>query len=238
MAFRKLKASEIDVRVATVKDNGVSLLLYKDARVDQNILDETFGIFGWQRTHQEIGGRLYCTVSVCNTETGEWICKQDVGTESYTEKEKGQASDSFKRACFNLGIGRELYTAPFIWIPSNNVQIKNQNGTYKTFDRFEVKSIGYDDEGNINSLEIVNKTLAKMAYSMNEKHFEEKPMKLPKDRVEALRNLCKKHNNMPEERIYKLYGKKKLEDLTFADREDFLKKWEQVTEEWENESKA
>lgn len=237
MAFRKLKASEIDVRVATVKENGVSLLLYKDARVDQNILDETFGIFGWQRTHQEIGGRLYCTVSVCNTETGEWICKQDVGTESYTEKEKGQASDSFKRACFNLGIGRELYTAPFIWIPSNNVQIKNQNGTYKTFDRFEVKSIGYDDEGNINQLEIVNKSMVKVAYTMGTP-AEDKTKKLPADRVEALRNLCKKHNKMPEERIYKLYGKKKLEDLTFADREDFLKKWEQVTEEWENESKA
>lgn len=252
MAFRKLKASEIDVRVATVKENGVSLLLYKDARVDQNILDETFGIFGWQRTHQEIGGRLYCTVSVYNPDTEEWISKQDVGTESYTEKEKGQASDSFKRACFNLGIGRELYTAPFIWVKKGNVEIKNNGGKLTTNDRFAVKNIGYDEDGNINRLEIVNKTLVKVAYTMNEsvsrvdEPKEEKPeetpdltkIKLTPDRVEALRNLCEKHNKMPEERIYKLYGKKKLEDLTFADREDFLKKWEQVTEEWENESKA
>ena len=118
------------------------------------------------------------------------------------------------------------------------MQIKKQGDRFTTYDRFEVKSIGYDDDGNINSLEIVNKSLAKMAYSMNENHFEEKPMKLPKDRVEALRNLCKKHNNMPEERIYKLYGKKKLEDLTTADREDFLTKWEQVTGDWMNESEA
>jgi len=242
MAFRKLKASEIDVRVATVKENGVSLLLYKDARVDQNILDETFGIFGWQRTHQEIGGRLYCTVSVYNPDTEEWISKQDVGTESYTEKEKGQASDSFKRACFNLGIGRELYTAPFIWIPSKNVKIQKQGDRYTTYDRFEVKSIGYDDDGNINQLEIVNKTLVKEAYKMGaetEKAVDD-PMnkKLPKEKVEALRNLCKKYNDMPEDRIYKLYGKKKLEDMTIADREDFTTKWEQVTGDWMNESKA
>lgn len=102
--FRLLRADEIECRVSTVKKNGCSLLLYKDARCDQNILDETFGIFGWERSHQLIGDRLYCTVSVRNPDTGEWIRKQDVGTESYTEKEKGQASDSFKRACFNLGI--------------------------------------------------------------------------------------------------------------------------------------
>ena len=228
ISFRKLKASEIDVRVATVKENGVSLLLYKDARVDQNILDETFGIFGWQRSHQEIGGRLYCTVSVKDPDTGEWISKQDVGTESYTEKEKGQASDSFKR------------------IPSNNVQIKNQNGTYKTYDRFSVKTIGYDENGNINKLEILNESMVKLAYSMDERPVEErreekadpKKAKLPKERVDALRDLCKANNNMPEERIYKLYGKKSLEDMTIADREDFTKKWEQVTGEWINESKA
>ena len=91
MKFRKLKANEIDCRVASVtKDGRAMLLLYKDARVDQNILDETFGIFGWQRKHEVIGGNLYCTVSVKDPETGEWISKQDVGVESNTEKEKGQ----------------------------------------------------------------------------------------------------------------------------------------------------
>ena len=156
MKFRKLKASEIDARVSTVTDKGCSLLLYKDARVDQNILDETVGCLNWQRSHQLIGDRLYCTVSIWDEEKKQWISKQDVGTESYTEKEKGQASDSFKRACFNLGIGRELYTAPFIWIPSGKVTIAEKNGKSTTYDRFVVDEIGYDDDGNINRLIIRN----------------------------------------------------------------------------------
>ena len=153
--FRKLMAQEIDCRVSTVSSQGCSLLLYKDARVDQNILDETFGVYGWQRSHQLIGDRLYCTVSIWDDEKKMWISKQDVGTESYTEKEKGQASDSFKRACFNLGIGRELYTAPFIWIPAGKVEIKDgKTGNKTTYDRFFVSDIGYDKDGNINHLVI------------------------------------------------------------------------------------
>lgn len=134
LTFRDLKASEIDCRISTVKSNGISLLLYKDARVDQNVLDEAVGPFNWQRSHEVIDGNLYCTVSIYDAEKGIWVSKQDVGKESYTEKEKGQASDSFKRACFNWGIGRELYTAPFIWISSSNCNI---NGT-KCNDKFEV----------------------------------------------------------------------------------------------------
>ena len=113
MEFRKLSADEIDCRLATVKQNGVSLLLYKDARCDQNILDETVGNMNWQRHHNRDNAN--CIVSIWDTEKKMWIEKEDTGTESYTEKEKGLASDSFKRACFNWGIGRELYTAPFIW---------------------------------------------------------------------------------------------------------------------------
>lgn len=90
--MRLLKANEIDCRVATVKENGFSLLLYKSARVDMQMLDEAFGPMNWQRKHELIGDRLYCTISVWDGE--KWISKQDVGTESYTEKEKGQASDS------------------------------------------------------------------------------------------------------------------------------------------------
>ena len=104
--IRELRADEIEVRVGIVKKNGISLLLYKDARCDMNILDETFGITGWQRKHELINGALFCTVSI-KGENGEWISKQDVGVESYTEAVKGAASDSFKRACFNIGkIGR------------------------------------------------------------------------------------------------------------------------------------
>ena len=98
MEIRLLRADEIECRIGTISDKGLSLLLYKDARADMKILDETFGILGWKRTHQSIDGNLYCTVEIWNAEKKEWISKQDVGTVSYTEKEKGQASDSFKRA--------------------------------------------------------------------------------------------------------------------------------------------
>ncbi|MCR5670707.1 MAG: hypothetical protein K6G10_06845 [Butyrivibrio sp.] len=146
--FRPLRPDEIECRVQSVNKGGVVLLLYKDARVDQNLLDETFGIFGWQRRHEMIGDRLYCTVSVRDPKTGEWISKQDVGTESYTEKEKGQASDSFKRACFNLGIGRALYTAPNIFIKKDSLASYKDDGTKPTCnDTFKVKDITYSSDG-------------------------------------------------------------------------------------------
>ena len=110
LEFRTLKADEIDCRVGNVTDKGVSLLLYKDARVDMRLLDEVVGTMNWKREHEIINGNLYCTVSIYNEATQQWVSKQDVGVESNTEKEKGQASDAFKRACFNWGIGRELYT--------------------------------------------------------------------------------------------------------------------------------
>ncbi len=167
--FRPLTSEEIDCRVSMCRESGVSLLLYKDARVDQNILDETFGIFGWQRSHQLIDGNLYCTVSIKNPETGEWVHKQDVGKESNAEKEKGQASDSFKRACFNLGIGRELYTAPFIWIPQELVTIKKDNkGKDTTNDRFSVRSITIEG-GKIVQLEIQNDTRKCVVYTYGTK---------------------------------------------------------------------
>lgn len=164
LKFRKLTADEIECRVSTVSQKGCSLLLYKDARVDQNLLDETFGIFGWQRKHEVIDGQLFCTVSVKEPETGEWVSKQDVGTESYTEKEKGRASDSFKRACFNLGIGRELYTAPFIWVSDCKTEQKNNKWT--TNDRFMVTDIDYDKSGNINKLKIANEKTGKAVYEL------------------------------------------------------------------------
>ena len=148
MKFRNLTASEIEARVAQVNKGGVQILLYKDARVDQNLLDETFGVFGWQRSHELIGDRLYCTVSVKNPETGEWVTKQDVGTESYTEKEKGQASYSFKRACFNLGIGRALYTAPDIFIKKEDLCGYKDEGSKPTCsNKFKVKEITYTEDG-------------------------------------------------------------------------------------------
>lgn len=102
--FRTLRADEIDARVGTAKDGGkgVSILLYKDARCDQNILDETVGPYNWQRSHSRDNAN--CVVSIWDKEKQQWISKEDTGTESKTEAEKGLASDSFKRACFNWGM--------------------------------------------------------------------------------------------------------------------------------------
>ncbi len=142
--FRKLRADEIDCRVQAIyKDKGVSVLLYKDARCDMNILDETVGPYNWQRSHSRDNAN--CTVSIWNGE--QWISKEDTGTESNTEAQKGLASDSFKRACFNWGIGRELYTAPFIWIPADKADIRtNQKGTLQCKTRFKVSEIEYEGQ--------------------------------------------------------------------------------------------
>ena len=135
MKFRELRADEIEVRVSHISKNNesVMLLLYKDARCDMNILDEVVGSDKWQREHYECKGNLFCRVGI---KSDEWVWKSDCGTESNTEKQKGEASDSFKRACFNWGIGRELYTAPIIWVKGNI-----QNG--KCYDEFIVSEITY-----------------------------------------------------------------------------------------------
>lgn len=150
--FRRLRADEIECRIASCTAKGVSLLLYKDARCDQNILDETVGSMNWQRHHSRDNAN--CTVSLWDAEKGQWIEKEDTGTESYTEKEKGLASDSFKRACFNWGIGRELYTAPFIWFPADSLKtLAQDNGKWTCRDRFTVTAIEYDG-GRITMVEI------------------------------------------------------------------------------------
>ena len=155
MIFRDLTAEDIDVRVQSVKENGLVLLLYKNARVDMAILDETVGLHYWQRDHYECKGNLFCRVGIKvrkdENDVGEWVWKSDCGTESNTEGQKGEASDSFKRACFNWGIGRELYTSPFIWIPANKCNIKNG----KCYDKFKVEKIRIDNK-QITGLAIIN----------------------------------------------------------------------------------
>ena len=161
--FRNLTANEIEVRVSTVTDKGCSLLLYKDARVDMNVLDETVGAENWQREHTVVNGNLFCTVSI--KVDGEWISKQDVGVESYTEKEKGQASDAFKRACVNWGIGRELYTAPFIRVKNSDVKLEVKDKRYTTRDKFEVVDIEISKDKQIQKLLIRNKTNGRICYT-------------------------------------------------------------------------
>ena len=152
--IRPLRADEIDVRIGQEKkENNVpvaaSFLLYKDARCDMRILDELFTPFGWQREHKELKGTIYCGVSVKN-DSGEWVTKWDAGSESNVEKEKGEASDSFKRACFNWGIGIELYTAPFIWV-------KYQQGENGKNISLRVKELEVNDSKQITKLTIVDK---------------------------------------------------------------------------------
>lgn len=163
--FRTLRADEIDCRIAQIKDNGLSLLLYKDARCDQNILDETVGPMYWKREHTR--DNRNCIVSIWSNDLQQWVSKEDTGTESNTEKEKGLASDSFKRACFNWGIGRELYTAPFIWIKASDCNIKENRGRPACYDRFTVKGIGYTD-GVITGLQIKNQATGKVCFTFGE----------------------------------------------------------------------
>lgn len=160
--FRDLKADEIECRVAQAKPNGVSLLLYKDARCDQNILDETVGAMNWMRAHTRDNAN--CIVSIWDEKKQQWISKEDTGTESNTEKEKGLASDSFKRACFNWGIGRELYTAPFVWVPAEHCTALNEsNGKVKCFDSFAVQKIVIENK-KIVALAIKNAKTGKTCY--------------------------------------------------------------------------
>ena len=169
--IRLLTKHDIDVRVSNVTDNNgvikVMLLLYKDARVDMKILDELYTPLGWKRTHKMIGDRMYCSVEVWDEMKGVWVGKEDVGTESNTEAEKGQASDSFKRACVNWGIGRELYSAPRIYVTLNQGEFYyDRNNRLKVSATFSVNRIEYDvKERIIKELDIVDKH-GNVRYSM------------------------------------------------------------------------
>lgn len=161
--IRLLTAEDIEVRVAQTSSSSnevkVNLLLYKNARIDMKILDELYTPMGWRRSHKLIGNNLYCLVEVYNPETKEWIGKEDVGVESNTEAEKGQASDAFKRACVNWGIGRELYTAPKVSVELTEKEYtRDQQGRIRVWQSFSVSSIDYDKKSRtITSLVIVDR---------------------------------------------------------------------------------
>lgn len=121
-----LPIQSIDFRVQSINKGGYAIILaYKDARIDMQRLDEVVGALNWKREHTRDNHN--CIVSIWNEKTNQWVSKEDTGTESNTEKEKGLASDSFKRACFNWGIGRELYDYPIIQIKLNPNEFKIEN---------------------------------------------------------------------------------------------------------------
>ena len=173
MEFRALSAEEIECRVGTVSQagKGLSLLLYKDARCDARILDETFGPENWQNAFYECKGTLFCKVGI-DVDRGdglhEWVWKSDAGSPSNMEAAKGEASDAFKRACFKWGVGRELYTAPFIWVPAEKCDIKQgRNGKYTCYDRFRVAKVAIED-GRIKGLRIVKENNNAVVFSWKE----------------------------------------------------------------------
>ena len=186
--IRSLKANEIEIRVQQVSANGVQLLLYKDSRCDKRILDETFGITGWKNKYEEIKGNLFCTISIWDEEKEQWIEKSDCGTESFSEKEKGEASDAFKRAGFNVGIGRELYTRIFYFakVPTKEIgKDKNGNPKYELsnkYEKFEVLEISTNEKTEkIEKIKIVDSS-GKVVFSYGYKKQEtEKKTEQPKE---------------------------------------------------------
>ena len=220
MNIRKLKANEIECRVGMAKSNGYSLLLYKDARCDMAILDELFGWDGWQRTHEFKDGKLYCTIKLWSDRLQQWITKEDVGTESNTEKEKGQASDSFKRACVNLGIGRELYTAPFIWITEGNPKT----------DKWKVEEIEYNEEGEISKLHLKEQKSQRIwtycegsqsrRRKAKEKKLAELSWKVYDEKIERFSKICGKSKADCERAIldkFNFANRDKVPDQTIID---------------------
>lgn len=224
--IRTLRADEIECRVQQVKKNGCVLLIYKDARVDMRILDEVYGSENWQRTHEVINGNLFCNVEIWCDEKKQWIKKQDVGTESNTEKQKGEASDSFKRACFNVGIGRELYTAPFTWINLAENEVTESNGKFslKFGISFSVKEIEYNENKEITKLVIIdNKKTVRFSYNINALKKVEEPADTKQQAKEYNEMLAKAIEEMKacktNEEIYAVWKKYP----TFTKVDEFIK---------------
>lgn len=217
--IRSLKPEEIEIRVQQVTEKGAQLLLYKDSRCDKRILDETYGISGWKNRYEEIKSNLFCTISIWDDEKQQWVDKCDCGTESFSEKEKGEASDAFKRAGFNVGIGRELYTRIFYF--ANVPTRKNEKGKYdliNKFEKFTVAEISTNEEtekiekikiadskGNIVFSYGYQKISAKVETS-NETKKLDKPVEMIEDgQITAIRILLKDHDDL-KKAVYKKLG--------------------------------
>lgn len=164
--MRPLRADEVECRVAQCSEKGASLLLYKTSRTDMALLDEEYGPERWQCTYEEVKGVLNCSIGVFFDPLG-WVWKQAAGTPSNTEAEKGESSDALKRAGFLWGIGRELYTAPFIWVSAEKCQKlrPGRSGKMQCFDRFEVKTLDVAD-GQIVGLSIGHEGKSDVVFQM------------------------------------------------------------------------
>lgn len=219
ITFPKLEPSDIEVRVSRITDKGCALLLYKDARCDMRILDSAVGANNWQCEYRRLGSDLYCRVGI-RDDDGVFIWKEDVGVPSNMESTKGEASDAFKRACFKWGVGRELYTAPHIWVDKDHCRItRNNQGKPACYDRFSVTDIEYDDGGLIESVVIRNDTEGKNVYPRGGA-----PSKRTKylNRIEELQNTAVSIGIKAEamgEYVHSKFGKS-LADLSEPELED------------------
>lgn len=235
MEFRLLRADEIDCRISIVNKWGVGLLLYKDARCDQNILDETVGVLNWQRHHTRDNAN--CIVSIWDESKQQWIEKEDTGTESFTEKEKGLASDSFKRACFNFGIGRELYTAPNMFFPANKLKKLEPKGTgFTCRDMFKVSSIEYDGR-TISSVVIDDITSGeRVKFGNAAARTTDQPRREPAqperetigmEKAMDLSNKCREAG-VKQDTIVELYKVKSFKDLTNRQLLNINEHWNEI----------
>lgn len=232
MEFRLLRADEIDCRVAQCNAWGVGILLYKDARCDQNILDEAVGPMNWMRHHSRDNAN--CIVSIWDDAKKMWIEKEDTGTESNTEAEKGLASDSFKRACFNWGIGRELYTAPNMFVLKKDLKTFEESEwqgkkKYSTKDTFIVTDIQYSGRKIVYVKVLNQKTNHEIEFGTPAQALaEEKKIessKISEVKVAALKARCEA-DGVAIDKILSLYKVKALEDLT-------EKKYTNIHEHWD-----
>lgn len=230
LEFRLLKAEEIEARISTCNQYGVGLLLYKDARCDQNILDEIVGPTNWQRHHSRDNAN--CTVSIWDDTKQQWIEKEDTGTESFTEKEKGLASDSFKRACFNWGIGRELYTAPNMFVFAKDLKTLKQDGSrWVCKDSFKVTDIQYIDD-KIVYVKVLNlKTNNTIEFGVpasDVPKLQAVEQTLISDvKVKALEEKCKA-DNVDVNDILKLYKVNSLAELTEVKYANIIQHWDKI----------
>ena len=235
MEFRLLRADEIDCRISTCSQYGVGLLLYKDARCDMNILDEVVTPMNWQRDHKELKGNIYCGVSIYDGKTDRWVTKWDCGKESYTESEKGEASDSFKRACFNWGIGRELYTAPNMFVFGKDLKTheKNERGVWTCKDSFKVEEIEYLNK-EIVYVKILNlKTNNHIEFGSPAKVVTETKKieisTISEIKSKALKERCSKEN-VPEQRILDLYKVSSIDALSEKQYANINAYWGRIKE--------
>lgn len=234
MKFRLLRADEIDARISTCNQYGVGLLLYKDARCDQNILDETVTPMNWQRHHSRDNAN--CIVSIWDDTKQQWIEKEDTGKESFAEAEKGLASDSFKRACFNWGIGRELYTAPNMFVSKKDLEtfeevVPGKKWTCK--DSFKVLDIQYIDE-KIVYVKVYNQKKKKEiefgtpAKALTENKNIENSV-IDEVKVKALIARCDKEG-VEFTKIMALYKVSSFADLTEKQYANINEHWEKIKE--------